>query len=85
MQKEVYLKRMIKNLPTLRASLKLSQKDVAEKIGISRQTVVAFESGKRPLVWNTYLALVFVFLVNEKSKIIMDLFEIFNDDLVKVK
>lgn len=48
-------------LPILRASISISQGELAEYIGVSRQTYCALEQGKRDISWNTFLAL-FCFL-----------------------
>ena len=55
---------MITELPVLRARLGLSQEELGEKIGLSRQMVVAMETRKRPMTWNTYLSLILLFLHN---------------------
>ena len=39
-------------LPVLRAKAKVSQEDIAERIGISRQTYSSIETGKRTMTYN---------------------------------
>ena len=58
-------------LPILRASLGISQAEVAEKIGISRQTYCALEQKKCDISWNTFLSLFLFFYVNDASRKIM--------------
>ncbi len=41
-EKNVYLSNRI---PILRAEFKLTQKDLAEKVGVSRQTIISIEKG----------------------------------------
>ena len=48
-------------LPILRAAISISQGELAEYIGVSRQTYCALEQGKRDISWNTFLSL-FCFL-----------------------
>ena len=48
-------------LPVLRAKARVSQEDIAEKIGISRQTYSSIETGKRERSWTTFLALIAFF------------------------
>ena len=48
-------------LKVLRAKVDISQQDLAEKIGISRQTYGAIESKKQKMGWDTFLALIFLF------------------------
>lgn len=55
---------MSDHLLFLRTMLRLSQADLAKKIGVSRQTVVAMETQKRPISWNVFLALVLLFYKN---------------------
>ena len=52
-------------LPILRASLGISQAEVADKIGISRPTYCALEQKKRDLSWNTFLSLFILFYAND--------------------
>lgn len=58
-------------LPVLRASIGISQREIAEYIGISRQTYCAMELGKRKMCWNTFLSLFLFFISNEASNALM--------------
>ncbi len=55
-------------LPVLRAKARVSQEDIAERIGISRQTYSSIETGKREMSWTTFLALIAYFQNNESTK-----------------
>lgn len=55
-------------LPVLRAKARVSQEDIAEKIGISRQTYSSIEIGKREMSWTTFLALIAYFQNNDSTK-----------------
>jgi len=81
-QKE-YMERLIKNLPVLRASVRITQRELAEKIGITRQSMMAIETRKRPLQWSTYLALVLVFQQTEDSALLLDNLKLFSDEFIK--
>lgn len=59
------------NLPVLRAKLKLSQAELAEAVGVGRQTIVSIESGNSKMRWDTFLATVFVISLNEDAKEMM--------------
>ncbi len=53
-ENSIYLRNTIvellrKELPVLRAKARISQEDIAEKIGISRQTYSSIETGKREM------------------------------------
>lgn len=62
--KESYMEVLSENLSALRAKVGITQEELANLIGISRQTYYAFETKKRDLSWNTYLALIFFFDTN---------------------
>lgn len=52
---------LIENLPSLRARVGITQKELANVIGISRQTYYALETSKREMSWPIFLAIVFIF------------------------
>lgn len=54
-------------LPVLRAKARVSQEDLANKIGISRQTYSSIETGKRTASWTIVLALIAYFQNNEET------------------
>lgn len=54
-------------LPVLRAKARVSQEELAKKIGISRQTYSSLETGKREMSWTTFLALIAYFQNNENT------------------
>ncbi len=66
-RREEYINKMVENLPLLRTAISLTQEQLAEKVGVSRQTIIAIEKKRRCLSWTLYLALVAIFLANEKS------------------
>lgn len=59
-------------LPILRAAISISQGELAEYIGVSRQTYCALEQGKRDISWNTFLSLFLFFTTNEKTKALLN-------------
>lgn len=72
-ENSIYLRNTIiellrKELPVLRAKARISQEDIAEKIGISRQTYSSIETGKREVSWTTFLALIAYFQNNVSTK-----------------
>ena len=48
------------NLPSYRKTMKLSQEEFGETIGITRQTVSSIERGAYPLTWSIFLSCLFV-------------------------
>nr|DAJ09901.1 MAG TPA: putative transcriptional regulator [Caudoviricetes sp.] len=63
---------LTEELPVLRAKIGLSQEDLSNIIGISRQTYSTIETGKRKMSWNTFLSIILVFAFNEKTSTILE-------------
>ena len=63
---------MTEALPILRATLGISQADLSEYIGVSRQTYCAIEQRKRDMSWSNFLTLFSFFFANEKTKSLMN-------------
>lgn len=65
---------LTENLPSLRARISITQEELANIIGVSRQTYYSLEIGKREMSWPIFLAIVFFFdIVKETSEMIRDL------------
>ncbi len=67
-EKERLIHCLAKNLRPLRTSCGLSQERLANIIGVTRQTVLAVENGKRAMTWTMFLAFLFLFSGNEKTR-----------------
>lgn len=79
------VKKILRNeLPVLRAKIGISQETLAERIGISRQTYSAIETGKREMTWTTALALVAFFQNNEKTRPMIDRIEGLSSGLSRI-
>jgi DNA-binding XRE family transcriptional regulator len=63
---------LTEELPVLRAKVGLSQEDLSNIIGISRQTYSTIETGKRKMSWSTFLSIILVFAFNEKTSTILE-------------
>ena len=73
---------LVENLAALRARIGITQEELANIIGVSRQTYYSLETGKREMTWPVFLALIFVFdSVKEMSEMIREL-RIYPIDLV---
>ena len=59
--------KLIENLTTLRAKAGITQSELADIIGIGRQTMLAIESRKGKMRWDTFLALVLFFSKNGET------------------
>lgn len=79
--KESLIDILTEELPVLRARLALSQDDLCNIIGISRQTYSAIETKKRKMTWNTFLSLILVFGFNEKTSVMLETCGAFPDEL----
>ena len=80
-QKKILTDNLTKNLPVLRAKLGINQAELAEKIGIARQTLTAIESGKREMTWVTFVALTLLFLQNEDTKALLPVVNVYTNEL----
>ena len=69
--KENYQKNLAENLSTLRAKLSLSQQDLADLIGASRQTISLIERGSREMMWDTCMSLTLLFISNDDTRALM--------------
>jgi DNA-binding XRE family transcriptional regulator len=56
----------------LRAKVQISQKDLADMLGISRQTYVSIENNNRPMTWQHFVALVLLFKSNASTTKLID-------------
>lgn len=61
------IQKLTKVLPALRGAAKASQQELAQAIGISRQTYGAIEIQKRTMSWNTYMSLILFFDYNPNT------------------
>ena len=63
-QKRELLENMVANLPALRKVLGVSQGELAELLGVTRNTVAVVENRKRNLSLDMFLALILIFIKN---------------------
>lgn len=80
-QKEIFMDKMTQNLPALRARAGLTQAKLADMMGVSRQTLVAVENGKRKLTWGGFMSCFLVFHKNPDTDIMLKAFEIDTEEL----
>ena len=76
--------RLTYDLPVLRARLGISQEEMAEKIGISRQTYNSIETGKKEMPWTTFLALIAVFQNNTETLRMLRMIDGIEDELTSL-
>lgn len=70
-KKALCIMQLTEELPVLRVRIGLSQEDVANRIGVTRQTYNAIESKRRPMTWNTCVSLMTLFNSHEKTRKMM--------------
>lgn len=56
-----------KKLPILRKMAGLTQTDMGEILGVSRQTITNIESGASKMKWSIFLALMFIFSLDHNT------------------
>lgn len=66
-EKNEFIEKLSNELIFLRTKAGVSQEDLAEIIGVSRQTYGSFERKTRTMTWNTYLSLILFFDNNHKT------------------
>ena len=81
-EKDKFIATLTPNLPALRTQAEISQEELANLIGISRQTYSAIERKVRRMAWSTYLSLVFLFDHNEKTHEMLHLLSLFPVELI---
>lgn len=83
-QKEILCRNMAANLPSLRAQVGLSQDELADRLGFSRQTINAIENGKRTMQWSTYTAIALFFSNNSDIRKLMVAMDTINDEVTEM-
>lgn len=80
-QKDILIRNMVYNLPTLRKRLDMTQAELAAKIGFGRSSLTAIENKKRSMTWNTFLSLILIFTKNNETDKLLNVMEIYTDEL----
>lgn len=79
--KEELIDKFIYELPILRARIDMTQDEISEIAGLSRQTYSALETRKRKMTWSNFMALLFVFYFNPFTKKAVDMAGLFPEEL----
>lgn len=80
-EKSILMSQMTQNLPILRAKLSLTQVDLAERIGVSRHTLMAIENKQRQMSWPTFLSLMLFFSKNSGTNQLLGVLGIVTEEL----
>ena len=81
-EKEEFIAKLTPNLLVLRTQAEISQEELANLLGISRQTYSAIERKVRPMSWSTYLSLILFFDHNKKTHKMLRMLSLFPKELV---
>lgn len=81
-EKDSFIATLTPNLTVLRTKAEISQEELANLIGVSRQTYSAIERKVRRMAWSTYLSLVFFYDHNQKTHKMIRQLSIFPQKLV---
>lgn len=84
LDRKKYTEAMARNLPTLRAKLGLSQTQLADCIGVTRQTISSIENQSRELSWTNFLSLLFLFSQNQETMKLLPVLDIYTPELEQV-
>lgn len=77
-------KTLAENLGMLRKKIKITQEELAERIGVSRHTIIAIESGKKEMSWNICLALILIFSESAETRNLLEFLEIIGDNMSSI-
>ena len=82
-EKDEFIEALTPELALLRAKAEISQEEIANLIGISRQTYGSIERKSRKMSWNTYLSLILFYDYNKKTHKMIRNISAFPHELIK--
>ena len=80
--KDISMEILQENLSALRAKAGITQEELANILGISRQTYYAIESKKKQMTWNTFMSIIFFFHEIKSTSRMLDDLKIYPIDLI---
>ena len=80
-RKEQLIKILTNELKVLRAKVQISQQELADRVGISRQTYVAIENKKHKMTWQHFIALLLLYRSNNDTIKMIDWIGAYPPDL----
>lgn len=81
-EKNNFIATLTSNLTVMRTKAEISQEELANLIGISRQTYSAIERKVKKMTWSTYLSLVLFYDHNQKTHNMIRQLSIFPENLI---
>lgn len=82
-EKDKFISSLLPELVPLRIKAEISQEELANLIGVSRQTYSALERKIRKMSWSTYLSLIMFYDYNQKTHQMIHSMRIFPYDVIK--
>ena len=82
-EKDTFIKALTPELALLRTKAQVSQEEIANIIGVSRQTYGSIERKARKMSWNTYLSLILFYDYNKKTHKMIRNISAFPHELIK--
>lgn len=82
-EKNKFIDALTPELPMLRAKVGISQEEIANLVGISRQTYGAIERKSKSMSWGTYLALILFYVYHKETHKIVREISAFPHELIK--
>lgn len=82
-EKNKFIDALTPELALLRAKAEISQEEISNLIGVSRQTYGAMERKSRRMSWNTYLSLILFYDYNKKTHKMIRNISAFPHELIK--
>jgi len=83
-EKEKIVKEFVDLLPMLRARLGITQQELGERVGATRQTIMFVENKRRQLTWSMFLSLAFLFVMDSRTRPFLMASGIISEDLSRI-
>lgn len=84
-KKAILIEKLSEELVALRAKAGLSQEELSNILGISRQSYGAFELKKKEMTWRTCFSLIMYFEFNPRTHDMLHALDLFPDELDEAK
>ena len=83
-EKEKIVAEFVELLPMLRARLGITQKELGDRVGATRQTIMFVENKRRQLTWSMFLSLAFLFVMDSRTRPFLMASGIISEDLSNI-
>lgn len=82
LNRDDFIDKLVSNLPALRAKMRISQAELAEAVGIGRQTLISIENKNSKMRWDTFLSMMLVISRNNDAAEFMMLLGLDLEDII---